>query len=123
MNTLNISTQLKNKFVKAVRNQPERFVDGDNYAGCCYIMSAKNKRQQAKILTELSDPRPALTLSRADLAYLYAVVAYTNEREHPYQGRGHSAPQTFYRLDRRSPYWRKVEAFFATAGLKRIPDY
>jgi hypothetical protein len=124
MRTLNISTQLKTKFSKTVQNQPDRFIDGDNYAGRCYVMSAENKRQQQRIITELSDPRPTLTLSRADLSYLYVVLAQANERAHPYQGRGHyNCMETYYRLDRRSSYWKKVEAFFPGAGIKRIPSY
>jgi hypothetical protein len=125
MNSFTISTSLRNKFKKAVINQPERFYDGDNYAGRVYFMGDKNMRQQARVIASLNDKTSdVLTLSKADLAYLYAVVRYTEERRHPTQARGwYNFMETYYRIDNRDPYWRKVKAFFAEAGLMKPAEY
>jgi len=122
MNSFTLSPQLKNKFKKAVASQPERFHDGDNYAGRVYIMSEKNKRQQARVLKALGEPE--LRLSRSDLIYLYCVVAYAYSRSRSYQTRGYyNYLETYYRLDKTTPYWRKVAAFFQDAGIKKVPAF
>jgi hypothetical protein len=105
-----------------VSTQPERFYYGDNWAGRVYVMSERNLRQRQRILNALTQPEVAL--SHADLLYLYAVLAYTDSREHSYQGIGnYGTYETYYQLSPRSPYWKKVVALFATVGINKIPSY
>ena len=122
MNSFTIDKKIKTKIIKALQNQPDRFSIGDNYAGRVYIMSAKNKRQKEKILWALDVPN--VELSRADLRYLYAVIAQNHSRKHSYQAIGrYGYEETYDRLNERDPYWKKVKALFDNLGIKGVPSY
>jgi len=117
MQHLSITPYLKRRFTQAVRSQPERFVFGTNYAGGIYIMSDRHKRQQVRVLRALKEPD--CQLSRADLAYLYAVVYQAESHSHPYYVGNETRYPT---MDMKSPYWKKVKAAFQEAGLSSIPS-
>jgi len=117
-----ISSQLKRRFAQIIEHQPERFIVGNDWAARVYTMSTANKRQKARVLNQLRNSQT--TLSKADLKFLYAAIAYAsaNDPAHSAPGKfGHA--NAYSRLHQGSSFWSKAQALFEECGIKSTPDY